>query len=186
MPPQQINHTTAAPLQNPFSVPPPHYTPIPFPTSPKYQKYNPTALNTQQNDILASNNENDSDNFEYLQNNFSDVDELELLTAIFQVQDNNGGSLIGLSRSKMVNEVRKCLKKAKLYFKINQDFVFIFIIFRGVKLGWDNVDNEPKLWQNDHSEKKCCICFDGYDIDSSYTLKCQHEFHRKVFYFLFK
>jgi hypothetical protein len=45
-------------------------------------------------------------------------------------------------------------------------------------MGWNNVSQVK--WHNDHTESKCCICFEEYDASTVQSLPCQHEFHKKV------
>jgi hypothetical protein len=44
----------------------------------------------------------------FLQSNFEDVGEIELLEAIYQVRDmSEGGTLIGIPKTYLVNEIKK-------------------------------------------------------------------------------
>ncbi|RZC40873.1 beta-taxilin-like, partial [Asbolus verrucosus] len=104
--------------------------------------------------------QSEQDLLKFLQSNFESVDELELLQAIYHIRDTHSGTLVGFQRQKLVSEIRKFLKKSK-----------------SAKSGWNNVTKAK--WHNDHTESKCCICFEDYDVSNSYSLPCEHEFHKK-------
>ncbi|XP_044254563.1 E3 ubiquitin-protein ligase DZIP3-like [Tribolium madens] len=95
----------------------------------------------------------------FLQVTFDGIEEIELLEAIYQVRDKNGGNLIDFPKQLLVTEIKKVLK------------------MKSVKNAWNNV-SQP-VWHNDHSEHKCCICFEDFNSSNSHMLSCQHEFHKK-------
>ncbi|EFA02539.1 hypothetical protein TcasGA2_TC008244 [Tribolium castaneum] len=96
----------------------------------------------------------------FLQITFDSVPETDLLEAICLVRDNNnGGNLIGIPKQVLVPEIKKALK------------------MKSAKNAWSNV-SQP-AWHNDHSEHKCCICFEDFDPSNSHMLSCQHEFHKQ-------
>lgn len=93
---------------------------------------------------------------------FKDVDEVQLLEAIYKVRDTNGGNLLNIPDYVLVAEIKKILMKKN----------------KNGKTAWSSVSQVH--WQNDHSESKCCICFEDFNPNNSHMLACQHEFHKKV------
>ncbi|CAH1370625.1 hypothetical protein MTP99_012185 [Tenebrio molitor] len=124
---------------------------------PGNKKYTVAPPSTEVTNVYQT----EQDLLKFLQSNFEDVGEIELLEAIYQVRDmSEGGTLIGIPKTYLVNEIKKILKKNK-----------------SGKMGWNNVSQVK--WHNDHTESKCCICFEEYDASTVQSLPCQHEFHKK-------